>query len=140
MRWPTGRGDDRIEERRRALRAHPCHDCPDREDHARWAERWFKLRRDADTLARRVESRTNTVARQFDRVCDVLTALGYLEDGPQDGTVTPLGRPLMRLYSELDLVAAESRGGGGGGARRPPPPPPARAPPPPRRPAPRRGP
>ena len=97
-----------ISDLRQQLKAHPCHSCPDREDHARWAERWFKLRRDADTLARRVESRTNTVARQFDRVCDVLTALGYLEDGPEDGTVTPLGRPLMRLYSELDLVAAES--------------------------------
>ena len=34
----------------RELRAHPCHDCPDREDHARWAERWFKLDRDARTL------------------------------------------------------------------------------------------
>jgi ATP-dependent RNA helicase HelY len=89
---------------RQQLKAHPCHSCPDREDHARWAERWFKLRRDADTLARRVESRTNTVARQFDRVCDVLTALGYLE-GEE---VTALGRPLMRLYSELDLVAAEA--------------------------------
>jgi ATP-dependent RNA helicase HelY len=89
---------------RQQLKAHPCHSCPEREDHARWAERWFKLRRDADTLARRVESRTNTVARQFDRVCDVLTALGYLEGE----AVTPLGRPLMRLYSELDLVAAES--------------------------------
>jgi ATP-dependent RNA helicase HelY len=97
-----------VTELRRQLKAHPCHSCAEREDHARWAERWFKLRRDADTLARRVESRTNTVARQFDRVCDVLTALGYLEDGPGGGTVTPLGRPLMRLYSELDLVAAES--------------------------------
>ncbi len=60
------------------LRAHPCHACPDREDHDRWAQRWFKLDRDAATLRRRVENRTNTVARQFDRVCEVLTALGYL--------------------------------------------------------------
>ena len=37
----------------RRLKAHPCHDCPDREDHARWAERWFKLDRDAATLRRR---------------------------------------------------------------------------------------
>ncbi|MFT4289350.1 DEAD/DEAH box helicase [Nocardioides sp.] len=93
-----------IADLRAQLRGHPCHGCPEREDHARWAERWFKLHRDAETLARRVESRTNTVARQFDRVCEVLDALGYLaEDG-----VTDLGRPLMRLYSELDLVAAES--------------------------------
>ncbi|GAB2454394.1 DEAD/DEAH box helicase [Nocardioides hungaricus] len=95
--------DDEIAELRAQLRAHPCHACPDREDHARWAERWFKLDRDAQTLKRRVERRTNTVARTFDRVCDVLTALGYL-DGD---TITERGRPLMRIYSELDLVAAE---------------------------------
>ncbi|UDY25205.1 DEAD/DEAH box helicase [Nocardioides sp. Kera G14] len=95
---------------RTKLKAHPCHSCPDREDHARWAERWFKLHRDAETLERRVESRTNTVARQFDRVCDVLTALGYLTERTESGDqeVTELGMPLMRLYSELDLVAAEA--------------------------------
>ena len=96
--------DDEIGRLRDQLRAHPCHDCPDREDHARWAERYFKLDRDAQTLRRRVEQRTNTVARQFDRVCDVLTALDYLEGD----TITDRGRHLMRLYSDMDLVAAES--------------------------------
>jgi ATP-dependent RNA helicase HelY len=52
------------------------------------------------------------VARQFDRVCEVLTALGYLAGGGSAGgggevRVTDQGRHLMRLYSELDLVAAE---------------------------------
>ena len=89
---------------RRELKMHPCHDCPDREDHARWAERWFKLSRDTDTLRRRVEARTNTVARTFDRVCEVLVALDYLEGE----TVTERGTHLMRLYSEMDLVAAEA--------------------------------
>ena len=98
-----GHVDEEISRLRAALRAHPCHDCPDREDHARWAERHAKLDRDARTLQRRVEQRTNTVARQFDRVCEVLTALDYL-DGEQ---VTDRGAHLMRLYSELDLVAAE---------------------------------
>jgi ATP-dependent RNA helicase HelY len=96
--------DPTVERLRTQLRAHPCHDCPDREDHARWAERWFKLDRDAKTLERRVEQRTNTVARQFDRVCDVLETLGYLADDD----VTELGRPLRRIYSELDLVVAEA--------------------------------
>jgi len=89
---------------RAELTAHPCHGCPDREDHSRWAERWFKLERDTATLKRRVEQRTNTVARTFDRVCDLLDSLHYL-DGD---AVTDRGRPLMRLYSDLDLVAAES--------------------------------
>jgi ATP-dependent RNA helicase HelY len=95
---------DEVERLRAQLKAHPCHECPDREDHARWAERWFKLDRDAATLRRRIEKRTNTIARQFDRVCEVLTALGYL-DGD---TVTPRGGHLRRIYSEVDLLAAES--------------------------------
>jgi ATP-dependent RNA helicase HelY len=103
-RADRGTVDPEVESLRRQLEEHPCHGCPDREEHARWAERWFKLDRDARTLERRVEQRTNTVARQFDRVCEVLTELGYLE-GDQ---VTPLGRPLARLYSDLDLVAAEA--------------------------------
>jgi ATP-dependent RNA helicase HelY len=98
------REEREIDDLRRQLREHPCHDCPDREDHARWAERWFKLDRDAKTLQRRVDQRTNTVARQFDRVCDVLETLGYLADDD----VTELGRPLRRIYSELDLVVAEA--------------------------------
>jgi ATP-dependent RNA helicase HelY len=96
--------DEEVEELRARMKGHPCHQCPDREDHARWAERWFKLDRDARTLRRRVEQRTNTVARQFDRVCDVLTALDYL-DGD---AVTERGRRLMRIYSDMDLLAAES--------------------------------
>ncbi len=96
--------DREVTELRTKLKTHPCHQCPEREDHARWSERWFKLSRDADTLRRRVESRTNTVARTFDRVCSVLTALGYLEGN----SVTDRGRHLMRIYTDMDLVAAES--------------------------------
>ncbi|WP_298324068.1 DEAD/DEAH box helicase [Haloactinopolyspora sp.] len=95
--------DPELHRLRRELRAHPCHGCPDREEHARWAERWFRLQRENHQLSRRVESRTNTVARQFDRVCAVLDDLGYL-DGDE---VTGPGRRLARLYGELDLVAAE---------------------------------
>jgi ATP-dependent RNA helicase HelY len=95
--------DSEVTRIRAAIRAHPCHACPEREDHARWAERHQKLDREAAALRRRIESRTNTIARQFDRVCDVLTALGYLVDDE----VGEAGRTLMRVYTEMDLVAAE---------------------------------
>jgi ATP-dependent RNA helicase HelY len=104
----TPEEDHRIEELRRQLRAHPCHECPDREDHARWAERYYKLDRDAKTLKRRIEQRTNTIARQFDRVCDVLTTLGYLEAHEGSSRITDRGRTLMRIYNEMDLLTAES--------------------------------
>ncbi len=104
-RAPGGDGaEPQVAGLRAELRAHPCHGCADREDHARWSERWFKLDRDARVLERRIERRTNSIARQFDRVCEVLSVLGYLE-GEQ---ITDRGRGLMRLYSEMDLLAAEA--------------------------------
>jgi len=106
-RGPSARqeeGEQEIGRLRAELRAHPCHGCDERESHARWAERHHKLARDARTLERRIEQRTNTIARQFDRVCDLLTALGYLESDE----VTPTGERLMRIYTDMDLVAAES--------------------------------
>jgi ATP-dependent RNA helicase HelY len=96
--------DTEIARLRATLRAHPCHGCPDREGHARWAERYHRLRKDNDALERRMSSRTGSIARTFDSVCDVLTALGYLAED----AVTPAGRTLTRLYSESDLVVAES--------------------------------
>ena len=89
---------------RAQLRSHPCHRCPEREDHSRWAERWYKLSRDTRQLQKRVDDRTGSIARTFDRVISVLEEMGYL-DGD---TVTPDGERLTRLYTEMDLVAAES--------------------------------
>ncbi|TDD48558.1 DEAD/DEAH box helicase [Kribbella antibiotica] len=95
--------DPEVQEMRAELRAHPCHGCSDREDHARWAERYFRLDRETRDVQRKIEQRTNTIARQFDRVCQVLDALHYLEG---DKT-TDAGDRLARIYTELDLVAAE---------------------------------
>jgi ATP-dependent RNA helicase HelY len=111
----TAEQDAELVDLRRRLRAHPCHSCPDREDHARWAERWWRLRAEADKLERRISGRTSNVARTFDRVCDVLVQLGYLDthepDDPADGRgstrVTPAGERLRHLYTELDLLTAE---------------------------------
>jgi ATP-dependent RNA helicase HelY len=94
---------EEIAELRRRLRRHPCHDCPDREAHARYAERYMRLARETEVLERRVAGRSHVIARTFDRVCRVLERLGYL-DGD---TVTPDGQRLGRLYTELDLLAAE---------------------------------
>jgi ATP-dependent RNA helicase HelY len=97
-----GAGGD-IAELRRKLRRHPCHSCPDREQHARFGERYFKQGKDIEDLRRQIGSRSHVIARTFGKVCSVLDQLGYL-DGD---TVTPDGQRLARLYSELDLVAAE---------------------------------
>ena len=98
---PSRAGD--IADLRRRLRRHPCHDCQDRENHARYAERYMRLARETEALERRVAGRSHVIARTFDRVCRVLERLGYLTGD----TVTPDGQRLGRLYTELDLLAAE---------------------------------
>ncbi|GAA2723572.1 DEAD/DEAH box helicase [Cellulomonas aerilata] len=110
----NGQSDDDAElaALRRRLRAHPCHGCPDREEHARWAERWDRLRREHDALVKRIEGRTSSIARVFDRICDVLQQLGYLvpvttDDGRAEVRVTTEGQWLRRLYAENDLLVAE---------------------------------
>jgi ATP-dependent RNA helicase HelY len=96
-----------VERLRRQMRQHPCHGCADREDHARWAERHWRLSRETQGLHRRIEGRTNTIARTFDRVCDLLAELGYLSGTGNDVTVTAAGERLRRIYSEKDLLVAE---------------------------------
>ncbi|GAA5027723.1 DEAD/DEAH box helicase [Microbacterium fluvii] len=94
---------------RKRMQRHPCHECPDREHHARWAERYFRLKRTIDGLRRQIETRTGTVARIFDRVVDVLAALDYVRveaDGAT--TLTPAGRTMRRIYGERDLLVAEA--------------------------------
>ena len=102
--------DDEILALRHQMRRHPCHGCDDRETHSRWSERYYRLRRETDDLERRVESRTSSIAREFDRVCTLLSQLGYLDEPRGTGSVvvTEAGRLLAGLYSESDLLAAEA--------------------------------
>jgi ATP-dependent RNA helicase HelY len=107
---------------RQALRNHPVHQLPDREERVRGAERWLRSVHEADALHRKMTERTGSLARQFDATCDVLEELGYLvpeavplipadtevvgalDDVP---VVTDDGRRLARIWSEADLLVAE---------------------------------
>jgi ATP-dependent RNA helicase HelY len=99
-----GGEDQQLTALRTELRVHPCHRCPDREEHARWAERARRLERDTDELRQRVAGRTGSLARTFDRICGLLTDRGYLTP---EGTVTDAGRMLSRIWTEADLLVAE---------------------------------
>ncbi|MFD1211529.1 DEAD/DEAH box helicase [Arthrobacter sp. GCM10027362] len=101
------RHERQITELRRKLKAHPCHGCSEREDHARWAERWFKLRRETDQLMSQIQGRTNTIAKTFDRVCEVLASYGYITTGSDDSVaISPAGARLRRIYGDRDLLVA----------------------------------
>jgi ATP-dependent RNA helicase HelY len=96
--------ENELDSMRRALRAHACHSCSDRETHARYAERADRLHRESDGLRARVENRTNLIAKTFDRICNVLNHLGYIEGEK------PLaqGKILAKIYAESDLLLTES--------------------------------
>jgi ATP-dependent RNA helicase HelY len=53
-----------------------------------------------------IKGRTNTIAKTFDRVCDVLTAYGCLEEADGDVKVTDRGQQLRRIYGDKDLLTA----------------------------------
>ncbi|MGN5733363.1 DEAD/DEAH box helicase [Arthrobacter psychrochitiniphilus] len=99
--------DEAIATLRRNLRAHPCHGCSEREDHARWSERWWKLRKETDGIVRAIQARTNTIARTFDRVIDLLAGYGFVV-ADQAGNLVPSedGQRLRRVYGEKDLLIA----------------------------------
>ena len=92
---------------KKQLRAHSCHSCPDREAHARWGERWYKLERETQAIIRQIESRTNQVAKTFDRISQMLVELEYLEVSENDLEVTEAGKKLAKIYGERDLLVAE---------------------------------
>jgi ATP-dependent RNA helicase HelY len=103
-KFRSAAGDDaELSDLRSAMRAHPCHACHEREDHARWAERFTRLQRETDALRRKAEGRTHSLSRTFDRVCAMLTERGYLEED----TATEAGRQLSRIWSESDLLITE---------------------------------
>ena len=103
----TSVNNDEVSELRARLRAHPCHGCQDREAHARWAERYFRAQRQIQDLDRRIATRTHSIARQFDRVCETLVDLGYLQGEGDNLQITESGRMLGGLYSESDLLIAQ---------------------------------
>ena len=96
--------ENELDGMRRALRQHSCHSCNDRETHARFAEKADRLNRESEGLRARVENRTHVISKTFDRICDVLTHLGYIEgEKPLEQ-----GKILAKIFAESDLLLTES--------------------------------
>jgi len=99
--------DSNLGRLRKELRAHPCHHCSDREAHARWGERYQKLKKEIEQALGNLESRTGQVAKVFERICDLLTQLEYLKVAGEDLEVTKAGVQLSKIYGERDLLIAQ---------------------------------
>ncbi|HET9611370.1 MAG TPA: DEAD/DEAH box helicase [Acidimicrobiales bacterium] len=83
---------------------HPVHACPDRDRHVRAHAQAERARRELTDMRREVRSRTESLARRFDRVLRLLETWGYLDGW----ALTDRGEVLARTYHEADLLVAEA--------------------------------
>jgi ATP-dependent RNA helicase HelY len=83
---------------------HPVHECPDRDSHLRAARRADRIQREVADVERQIRGHTESLARQFDRVLQLLEAWRFL-DGWQ---LTSRGVRLVRIFHECDLLIAEA--------------------------------
>lgn len=101
--------DRKIALLRQQEREHPCSGCAQIQDHLRWGYHWVRERRELVRVQERYDSRTGSVVRAFDHICEVLQELAYVQ--PNSATslcLTERGQLLRRLYNELDVVFAQS--------------------------------
>ena len=86
-----------------AAAAHPVAACPDARAHLKAAANVEHLSRQVEKLEGQVLRRTESLARQFDRVLQLLERWGYVKGW----SLTPAGSRLARIYHEQDLLVAE---------------------------------
>ena len=96
--------DAEISELRMAIKSHPVHSCPHREEHARAGHNWARKNAEYEKLLKRIDGRTNSVAQQFDRVCEGLDRMGFLKND----LVTDSGQLLRRIFGDRDLIVVEA--------------------------------
>jgi ATP-dependent RNA helicase HelY len=83
---------------------HPVAVCPERERHLKALAKAERTERELARLRRQVRSRTESLARRFDRVLRLLETWGYLDGW----ALTDRGSVLARTYHESDLLVAEA--------------------------------
>ena len=83
---------------------HPVEDDPDLKHRLKAAAQADRIAREVEEIRSRVKGRSQSIARDFDRVLGILTSWGYV-DGWK---LTEAGEMLARTFHESDLLVVES--------------------------------
>jgi ATP-dependent RNA helicase HelY len=83
---------------------HPVEADPHLADRLKAASSADRLEREVVELRSKVRGRTDSLARRFDRILELLGAWGYTDDW----ALTDAGQRLARLFHECDLLIVES--------------------------------
>ncbi len=101
-------GDEQVAGLEARLAAHPVSRCPDLSRHLRALRQIERLEREREAAVHAVRRHSESLARQFDRVLQILEGRGYLDGW----ALTAAGERLARIYHECDLLVAEALGAG----------------------------
>jgi ATP-dependent RNA helicase HelY len=82
---------------------HPVEDDPELDDRLRAAVQAERVAREVEELRQRVKGRSQSIARDFDRVLGVLGQWGYVKGW----TLSDAGEILARTFHECDLLVVE---------------------------------
>jgi ATP-dependent RNA helicase HelY len=96
--------DDELAALERAVSDHPVDADPNKDEVMRAVATVTRLEREQARLTAQVAQRTESLGRQLDIVRGLLERWGYLDDW----SLTPAGEILARLYTETDLLLAET--------------------------------
>ena len=100
---PHSKGTRRAVEAANGNGAHSVEDDPDLDDRLKAAAQAERVAREVEELRTRVRTRSQSVARDFDRVLRVLENWGYVDGW----ALTDAGKILARTFHECDLLIVE---------------------------------
>jgi ATP-dependent RNA helicase HelY len=83
--------------------SHPVEDDPELDDRLKAAAQAERVAREVEELRTRVRTRSQSVARDFDRVLRVLENWGYIDGW----SLTDAGKILAKTFHECDLLIVE---------------------------------
>ena len=103
----TGGNSPAVRKLRQELREHPLHGDPAVETMARHADTLRQAEAHVAKLQKRVDSASDTLARTFDRMLQLLTQMDYVEwrEGAEP-TITEEGLRLAQIHNGSDLLVA----------------------------------
>jgi ATP-dependent RNA helicase HelY len=104
---PTGSSNHDLDALRISLRSHPCHHCNDRDQHARWGERWLTAKKEQERLELSIARRTNVLRKDFERIVKILLELGYLQQVGNSYELKPSAEMLRRIHTESELLLSQ---------------------------------
>jgi len=100
---PAADEDPAIAQLAAEVEHHPVAQCPDLDLHRRSWVQANRIERERTSIERQVKGRSASLARQFDRVLQLLESWEYLDGW----SLTERGERLARIYHEADLLIAE---------------------------------